>query len=580
MTQLFELGTCKRSTELFLRALWARGFAIGALTVNNTHTGPLSYLEHDIIFLPDKVTLKRSYANYYLAASTHTALHALSDAGPFDPHGLNFMQRNVIGLVEDLKLELQAIKSFPGLRHLWLAFHDDTGSKRISAMQLMLRLSRSVLDPHYQDEHQWVTKGRREILNKVCDCDDPGIVVQVGLALANDLGQMRLPLNSGQYEQPVAYRDDNRCLWKKTAEQRHKADTPAKQGQAHFQNSKFVESNSNLEILLSTTLPRQGEGFSIVEDVGDDLEFHQLKSQEMILSRTYPEWDYRTQIEKQDWCCILEHTARPGSLAVINEISSRHKFTLDRLRRLASRLRIEKQLWMRKVEEGEEVDLDYMVENMVELRASRIPDNCIFMRRKHLQEKNLAISILLDLSESTNDLVKGGMQSINQILRDAILLLSETLDIVGDTFAIAGFSSNGRQQINFTRFKSYDESFGSIKDRLSGMTGAYSTRLGAAIRHCASDLRLRPERKKLLLIITDGAPSDIDVYDEHYLVQDSWFAVRNLYSYGIKPFCINLDRRADKIIQHIFGKARSETLDSVARLPDLLAHLYMRYMRG
>lgn len=563
-----------------MRALWARGFAVSALSVDDTQTAPLSYLKNNIICLPAKVTLKQSYKNYYRAASTHTALHALSGIEPFYRHGLNFMQQSVIGLVEDLRLELRAIRHFPGLRQLWLAFHDEAGSQRISAMQLMLRLSRSVLDPDHHDDHQWVIKGTQVILDNVRGSDDPDVVLQVGLALANDLGQMRLPLNSGKYEQPVAYRDDNRCLWQDTLEQRLEADMPALQGQAQMQNLKLVESTSQIELQLSTSQPKHGEGFNIIEDVDDDLEFYQKSSQEIIVSKSYPEWDYRTQIEKQDWCHIHEQTAEPGSLEVINDIASRHKYTLNRLRRMAGRLRIENQQWIRKVEEGDQIDLDYMVENMVEQLANRIPDNRIFMRKKQLQEKHLAISILLDLSESTNELVNGGQQSISQILRDALYLLSETLDIVGDTFSISGFSSNGRHEINIFQFKNFDETFEPIKDRLSGISGAYSTRLGAAIRHSASELALRPERKKLLLVITDGAPSDIDIFDENYLVQDSWFAVRNLYKYGIKPFCINLDRRADKIIEHVFGKGKTETLDSVTRLPDLLAHLYMRYMRG
>ncbi len=580
MKHLLELKSDKKSTELYLRALWGRGFAVRGLAIEDVTSTPLSYLLDDCIHVPEKFLSTGAQTGYYRAAATHAALHISSDAAVFEEAELNFMQRAVIGLVEDLRLELRAIKQFPGLRSLWLGFHNIADNQQVGALQLMLRLSRAVLDPAYQDDHHWVFKGRQRILDSVADSDNSAIAMEVGLSLANDLGQMRLPLNSGKYEQLVAYRDDNRCLWQKVLEHRQQAETPEQQAIAETQQAKFIEADSGIELQLTHSHVQSGNAFCIVEKNGDELVYRQFTSPELIDSRTYPEWDYRSHVLKQDWCRVQEYAGKSGSLAAIDEISHRHKYTLSRLRRMASRLRVEKQQWIRKVEEGEQFDLSYMVDTMIAVRGYMTPDPRVFMHKAQQQEKNLAISILLDLSESTNDIIEGSQQSITQILRDAVFLLAETLSVVGESFAIAGFSSNGRHQVSFTRFKSFEEDFDKSKNRLSGITGSYSTRLGAAIRHSASELALQPERKKLLLVITDGTPSDIDIYDKNYLVQDSWHAVHGLYQYGIRPFCINLDRRSDKVIEHIFGRGKCETLDSVTRLPELLAHLYMRYLRG
>ncbi|MBI1425128.1 MAG: VWA domain-containing protein [Gammaproteobacteria bacterium] len=577
MKRLLELAHCRKTTELYLRALWGRGFVVNALAVEDINAVPVSYLTGDGIHLPERILATESHSQYYRAAAAHAALHVISGASLFEQADLNLMQRALIGLVEDLRLELRAIKQFPGLRQLWLSFHH-IESNHISALQLMLRLSRSVLDPKYQDTHHWVLKGKKKILDAFAGDDAAGFAMEVGLSLANDLGQMRLPLNSGRYEQAVAYRDDNRCLWQNLLDAHQQSDILEQQDVMSTQQAKFVEASKGIRLQLADNQFQAGPGFHIVENAQAALEYRQTNPAETPANKQYPEWDYRIHALKQDWCNLQEDTARPGSLRVIAEITARHKYTLNRLQRMASKLRIEKHQWLRKREEGEQFDLDYMVDAMVAVRGYLTPDPRVFMRSAFQQEKNLAISILLDLSESTNERIDGSQQSVSQVLQESVYLLGETLSTVGDAFAIAGFSSNGRQQIRFTHFKYFNEEFEASKARLSEIAGAYSTRLGAAIRHSAGELALRPERKKLLLVITDGAPSDIDVYDRNYLVQDCWHAVRGLYRQGIRPFCINLDRRSDASIEHIFGRGRSETLDSVVRLPGLLAHLYMRYL--
>lgn len=579
MKQYSELKFYKRASELYLRALWNKGFAINSLPVVHGKSDPLSYLDNQQLYLPDKIFLDELNPFYYRAAATHAACHVIYGGQPFDSSDYNFMQREIIGLVEDLRVELQAIKQFPGLRRLWLQFHNIENENSISARQLMLRLSQSILDASYNDEHQWVKKGKALILhisenNKLSEA-----VIETGLKLANDLGQMRLPLNSGRYEQAVKYRDDNRCLWHSIIESRNKPGTTEQQEDDSLRNNQLVEASQGLQLKISDFQHEHGEGLLIEQKQAADFIYLLHDETQQDFNFKYPEWDYRIHTLKQDWCSLQEQLSPAGSAETVEKIKNQHRLILARLRYIASKVRIEKQQRVRRLEEGDEIDLDPMINAMVATRSNTMPDTRVFMRNDLVEDKELAISILLDLSESTNQLVSGSSIPISELLRDAVLLLGETLSVAGEHFSISGFSSNGRHQVKVINFKLFNEPFVSGCSRLTNITGNYSTRLGTAIRHCAQGLSQQPSRKKLLLVITDGIPSDIDVYDSKYLVEDSWHAVHNLYQYGISPFCLNLDSKADSTTEHIFGDARYMTIDNLARLPEALSYIYIKYLR-
>lgn len=577
-SEFLELKNFKRHVELYLRALFGRGFNIRYTEPENQ--GVISYIDGDNIFLPEYFPLNQYGHHYYRAAATHAALHAVFGGEAFDKGSLNLMQRNMVGLVEDLRIELMAIRKFPGLRKLWLSFHPLENFKLENSQNLMVRLSRSVLDPDYEDSHMWVKKGKRLILDTVDGMNPPAVSMSTGLHLANDLGQMRLPLNSGRYEQLVVYRDDGRCLWRETTEIKQHTDSVTRVEDSLLQQSRLREEDAGIELKISGSDSQLGEGHNILQQEQADFEYLQHRFEERTTSISYPEWDYRTHVLKKDWCNLTECKSPPGSMDQVFRIFDSHKTTLLQLRQIAKRLYTEKRQRIRKMEEGDEIDLDPMIDAMVALRTRGVPDVRVFMQEANRQDKDMAITILLDLSESTNEIVPGSSMTVSDLMRDAVLLLGDTLSIAGENFAISGFSSNGRHQVNLTSFKKFSESFEDCKLNLGSIHGGYSTRLGVAIRHCEQALLQRDERRKLLLVITDGAPSDIDVFDNHYLQNDSWHAVHTLAISGIKSFCINLDSRASPVIEHIFGRGRFETLDNVTRLPEVLSQIYLRAARN
>jgi len=131
--------------------------------------------------------------------------------------------------------------------------------------------------------------------------------------------------------------------------------------------------------------------------------------------------------------------------------------------------------------------------------------------------------------------------------------------------------------VGYFRFKDFDRPYGELsKARLAGMTGQLSTRMGTALRHAGTFLQDRRAHKKLILLVTDGEPSDIDVHDPQYLMFDAKKAVEENNRHGIFTYCMSLDPKADRYVSRIFGQRNYMVVDHIRRLPEKLPMLYMR----
>jgi len=167
--------------------------------------------------------------------------------------------------------------------------------------------------------------------------------------------------------------------------------------------------------------------------------------------------------------------------------------------------------------------------------------------------------------------------SILELARDATALLASAMDQVGDDFAIHGFDSNGRHEVEYHRVKDLGEPYDDeARARLAGLSARFSTRIGTALRHAGQVLRSRRIAHKLVLVMTDGAPHDVDVHDRRYLVFDARRAVEELARAGIVTFCISLDASADEYVTRIFSARNYLVLDHVRKLPEELPRLYLR----
>ena len=234
---------------------------------------------------------------------------------------------------------------------------------------------------------------------------------------------------------------------------------------------------------------------------------------------------------------------------------------------------------IRKQEDGDEIDLNAAIRAMIEIRLGEQPDPRIMIRNVR-KVRDLSVLLLIDLSASTNDLVRGSDNSVLQLAREATVLLADAMNKIGDPFAIHGFDSNGRHDIEYFRFKDFDAPYDDkAKARLAGMRGELSTRMGAAMRHAGSFLKRQPNQKKLLLVVTDGEPADNDVRDPQYLRFDAKKSVEELARNGISTYCLSLDPGADQYVSRIFGAKNYMVVDHVERLPEKLPLLYMGLTR-
>ena len=158
----------------------------------------------------------------------------------------------------------------------------------------------------------------------------------------------------------------------------------------------------------------------------------------------------------------------------------------------------------------------------------------------------------------------------------AAALLSQAMSGLGDPFAIAAFCSDRREDVRYLRIKDFSQPYdGLVEARLAGLQSSFSTRLGAAIRHAGADLAGQRSYRRLLLVVTDGEPSDIDVDDQRYLVEDARKAVQSVNRLGINTFCVGLDSSAEASLDRIFDRRNAFGIATVERLTELLPKLYL-----
>lgn len=564
----------RKRLALYLRALWDRGTELRAFPANLEAARP--YLTPIGIHLPEgyRAASGQRGVELYRAATAHAVAHLVFSPGkPMKRGSLRPVQVVLTGLLEDARVELLACRELPGLRRLWLTFHEaraDGGAATFAG--LAVRLARALLDPGYEDDNPWVSKGRALFLDPANDLSDPGMCRHLGSLLGNDIGQMRLQFNAKTWVIEPLYRDDNSHLWEPDGSD----DGLMLEEEVMLVQPELVESESGDTI----EDPDAGEAEHGLKPVGADSPDEESPAlADFLRTARYHEWDYLIGAARPQWCTVQEQRPEPGDPAAIDAILWRNEDLVHRLDRLIRGNELRKPVRVRKQMDGDRFDLDAMVSAMLDLRTHRTPDPRFHIRVDR-RERDLSVLVLLDLSESTNDIVKACNASVLSLAREATVLLAHAMERIGDQFAIHGFCSNGRHEVRYQRFKDFGWPFDEhVKARLAGMRGQLSTRMGGAIRHATGWLKARHSDRKLILLITDGEPHDIDVHDARYLMFDAKKAVDEASRAGILTYCMSVDPRADEYVSRIFGVRNYMVVDHIDRLPEKLPGLYLRLTR-
>lgn len=578
----------QRRLAMYLRALWGRDFALRPSSGDfEEREGRRPWIERGVIHLPDALddlALADGAASgleLYRAMAAHAAAHLAHTREPMPAEGLSPLQRAVIGVVEDARVESLAARDFPGLAPLWRRLHLATPARGARVGDWLDRFARAWADPAYADPHPlvararalWGAQGEAPAAN--------GASLEVGLALAHELARFAAAFLPREDLGGVPYRDDNRYLWEFDA-------AAALADAAPWRERQVRRRVSLMEFVNETEVETAGDDAQEVwilptelfpyEDHGVSYNAREGKTPAAEPAR-YPEWDYQLGIERPDWCTVLDQPAAAGDAAAVDALLASRKPLVARLRRLIEALQPQGVQRLRKQEEGDEVDLEAAIRALVDLRLGIAPDTRV-NRRSVRRTRDLAVLLLLDLSQSTNEPVRGGASTVLDLAREAAALLADALARLGDPFAIDGFASDGRHEVQYRRYKDFGEPWGAAaRGRLAGMQGRLSTRMGAAIRHATRRLARRPQRRRLLLVLTDGAPSDVDVRDPQYLRADARKAVEEAARAGVAAYCISLDPAADAYVTRIFGANRHAVVDRAERLPERLPLLYLALTR-
>ncbi|MDA8256973.1 MAG: VWA domain-containing protein [Betaproteobacteria bacterium] len=576
----------QRRINMYLRALWARDFFMRPTSGDfESREGYRPYIEGYLLHLPDAFDdfaaaghEPVSGLELYRATAAHCAAHMVETKYPISAEALNPMQMAVIGAIEDARVETLSIRRFPGLKQLWSKLHTATPGMTTSVGGYLDRLARALLDDGYEDRDPWILEARALFALAQDKLDNNRTSWKIGVQLAHSLNQKKIAFNPRTDLLTAPYRDDNRYFWEFEEFDFNKA------ANAGYESIKQVRKYvSAIEMANEVDVENAGDDAEEIwvldtelfpyEDMGKS--FNEREGKEPVSDPFhYPEWDYQIQLERPAWATVLEKRAKAGDLAIIEGIAAQYKREIHRMKFLLDAMQPQGVQRIRRLEDGDEIDINAAIASLTDICLGNQPDPRIMMRSVR-KTRDFSILVLLDLSESTNEKVQDQEYSVRELTQQACVLLADAINKVGDPFAIHGFCSDGRHDVEYYRFKDFDQYWDEVpKAKLAGMSGQLSTRMGAAIRHAGHHLNLQRSAKKLLIVITDGEPADVDVRDPQYLRSDTKKAVEEAAKSGIVTYCMSLDPRADQYVSRIFGQKNYMVVDHVERLPEKLPLLY------
>ena len=283
----------------------------------------------------------------------------------------------------------------------------------------------------------------------------------------------------------------------------------------------------------------------------------------------YDEWDFRRRHYRKDWCVLAERDVPPGDPRFVPATLIRYRAEVWHLRRSFEALRGEDRR-LRGEPWGDEVDLDAAVRAVTEMRSGAELGERLFVRRER-NLRDMAVMFVVDMSGST----KGW---INDCEREALVLLAKALEVLGDRYAIYGFSGITRKRCEVYRVKRFDERYGGeVEQRIAGIQPLDYTRMGVALRHLTGILAAEEARTRLMITLSDGKPDDFsDGYRGEYGIEDTRQALLEAKRAGIHSFCITIDREARDYLPRMYGAAHYTVIEDVARLPSKVAEVYRR----
>ena len=541
-----------RSLSLLLRGLSESDTPVHFMTNGegeNPNIGLRSVISLQNILLPQSLINIETGGLSVLerARVAHAAAHLLYSVPARDVSRLKPMGIAVVSAIEDARVEYLLMKRFPGVRRWFCEAMQAQSIEQDAFSSLIAKLAHGLFKANAHSEEYWVNKARDlffSLITKNGPEDYEGYRA-IAAILANDLGQMRIQFNAQAYINPVVYRDDNSYLWN--------FDTQKSEPELSIGFSQSV--------LKPVPLTESTQGDR--QDVLLNIEaFH------------YPEWDYRSDIERKDWCTVIEYR---GAQSVADSGSTISRYSTQNFLRLSkNNARALSRDKLFRQQEGDALDMNAVIDSVALARQMGDSDQRHYIRPS-LRKKNLSLLLMLDLSASVGAWVGDACQSILDLEKTAAMMLADIAHQQGDRIAIHGFCSDTRKGIYYYRFLDFDQPF--TRSGLHALNTAghqYSTRMGAALRHSISFFKQCDADNQAIIMMTDGAPADIDVFDPGYLAQDARRVVVDSIKKGIDIYGLVLSPDSVDPTKKIFGSSRHRIVSRVQSLSIQLESLYLQ----
>jgi len=287
------------------------------------------------------------------------------------------------------------------------------------------------------------------------------------------------------------------------------------------------------------------------------------------------EWDYRLADYLNDHTRVIDRSVTGMEDSFYRDTLEKYWGLVKRVRYSFELLKPEGLKIFRQWVEGDEFDYRALVDFAVDRKTGRTPSDRLYIKRLKA-ERDVSVLLLVDLSRSTSNTITGSALSVLDVEKESIVLLAEALEVVGDDFAIAGFSGNGRLGVDYFHIKDFDEPFDTrTRRRINAMVPQRNTRMGAAIRHAADQLEPVASKVRLLILLGDGFPNDVG-YKKEYAVADTRKAVSELAARQIHVHAItvNMNLNGISVLDDLYGDIHHNLISNVIELPDKLLRIY------
>jgi nitric oxide reductase NorD protein len=291
----------------------------------------------------------------------------------------------------------------------------------------------------------------------------------------------------------------------------------------------------------------------------------------------YPEWDFRSNTYRRPGAIVRETAPALGDPDWAESALARHGRLVRRVRTRFERLR-PLRIRIGRQPDGPELDIAAYVNAAADARAGVVVEDRLYVDVR-AGRRELTVALLVDVSASTDSWVSGHHRIID-VEKDALLVVCEALEALGDRHAIFAFSGEGADHVSIVPVKCFTDRAGTIvRRRIAALEADGYTRVGAAIRHATAALSGQPSERRLLLMLSDGKPNDVDAYDGPYGIEDARQAIAEARAQHVDVFCLTVDREAPHYAPRIFGRAGFAVLRRPDQLPEVLIDVLRRMIR-